>query len=199
MGGRGASSSGGGGNTTLSPTLRAVFGKQGKPQSIDSVLQNTNPNFSTGGTPYRTNCQRCVYAAELGQRGFDVEALPKADRNTDPFNNGNWRNGFVGQTWEGNLGNRTAAVESNIERKMSDWGEGSRAIVYVQWKIGSAHVFNVNNEKGKTVAYDAQSGRRVSLSNYMSQTKPTATMISRVDNLSTPTDLLQYAVKKRGS
>lgn len=204
MGGRGASSGGGGGGgsggstTTLSPELQKVLGKQGKPKGIDQLLQETNPNYQNDRS-YRVNCQRCVYAAELAQRGYDVEALPKVNSATDPFNNGMWMHGFEGQTWESNLGSRAKAVELSINDRMGNWGDGSRAIVYVAWKDGGAHVFNVNREKGNTIAFDAQTGKRVDLGRYLSDAKPTKTMLSRVDNLTKPNNILTNAIKKRGT
>ena len=42
---------------------------------------------------------------------------------------------------------------------MGSWGEGSRAIVKVQYPGGnSGHVFNVEYHRGKLYYYDAQTG-----------------------------------------
>lgn len=189
FGGRGASSSSSG---------NGAFGRQGKPKEIDEALATTNPNYSQG-KEYRVNCQRCVYAYEMQRQGYDVEALAATMDGNDPmFKNQNWRRGFEGQTWSDNLGTRNTMVEKNIVSKMQDWGEGSRAIVYVQWKGGSAHVFNIENKGGKVSIFEAQSGKKHSLSDYLSISKPSMTEISRVDNLKPNLSVMQYAVKKRG-
>lgn len=190
FGGRGASSSSSGGG---------AFGRQGKPKTAEEALANTNPNYSQG-KEYRVNCQRCVYAYEMQRRGYDVEALAATMDGNDPmFKGGNWRHGFEGQTWEGSLGTRNTTVEKNIVGKMQGWGDGSRAVVYVAWKSGSsAHVFNIENNGGNVSIFEAQSGRKLSLSTYLSQAKPSMTSISRVDHLKPNMGVMQHAVKKRG-
>lgn len=189
FGGRGASSSSKGGNS--------ILGKQGKAKTPNEALANANPNFKKG-REYEVNCQRVVYAYELQRQGYDVEALPATMKRNDPMYNGVWQNGFIGQQWEGNLGNRSEAVEQNIVSKMNGWGDGSRAIAYVAWKGGDAHVFNIENKGGKVSIFDGQNGKRYSLSDYINEAKPSSTLISRVDNLKPNNSVLQYAVKKKG-
>ena len=188
MGGRGASSGGIGGS---------VLGKRGKTKTPSEALTNTNPNYNKGAE-YRVNCQRCVYAYELQRRGYDVEAKPRVMQGNDPMNNGVWKTGFENQTWERNLGTRNTQVESNIVSKMQGWGDGSRGIVYVAWKAGRAHVFNVENKGGKVSIFDGQTGKSHNLSDYLSLAKPSSTMISRVDNLKPNINVLRDAVKKKG-
>lgn len=185
----------GGKREGLSKALRAAVGRPtggGKDYMVTAV-KNTNPNN------YRMNCQRCVCAYELQRRGYDVEALPWQGGNSDVmFENGRWMKMFDGQTWDYRLGTRNTQVKRNIEEKMANWGEGARAIVYVAWKTGKAHVFNVEQRDGKLVAVDAQTGRHsFPIESYLDNAKPSKTMISRVDNLK-PNDNFLYAVKKRG-
>lgn len=187
-------------NISNSSNSSAVLGKQGKAKTVDEALANTNPNYGKG-REYGVNCQRCVQAYELQRRGYDVEALAATMTNNDPmFQNNNWMRGFMGQTWtgRGELGSRTSTVEKSIRDKMNTWGDGSRAIVYVAWKAGSAHVFNVENHKGSITISEAQTGKRHSLSEYISIAKPSYTMISRVDNLAVNEAVMKHAVKPRG-
>lgn len=188
MGGRGASSSGG-----------SAFGKRGKANTPNEAVINTNPNYNKG-IEYQINCQRCVYAYELRRRGYDVEALPHTMKQNDPMMNriSMWGHGFIGQQWEDNLGKRNKEVEQSIVSKMQQWGDGARAIVYVAWKQGGAHVFNIENHKGKVAAFDAQKGIELKLNDSISKAKPSATMISRVDNLKPNNKVMHYAVKKKG-
>lgn len=190
FGGRGASSSSGKGGSP-------VLGKQRKEKTPAEALANTNPNYGKG-KEWGVNCQRCVYAYELQRQGYDVEAKPRVMSGNDPMMNGNWMRGFENQTWERNLGTRSTTVEKNIVSNMQGWGDGSRAIVYVAWKGGSAHVFNVENVGGKVSIFDGQTGKSHTLSEYLSLAKPSYTMISRVDNLKPNESVLQYAVKKKG-
>jgi hypothetical protein len=175
----------------------SAFGKQGKAKTPNEALANTNPNFNKG-REYQINCQRCVYAYELQRQGYDVEAKPRVMNGKDPMDNGTWKNGFENQTWEGSLGTRNTSVEKNIVSKMQGWGDGSRGIVYVAWKGGNAHVFNIENKGGKVSIFDGQVGKSYSLSDYLSLAKPSSTMLSRVDNLKPNNNVLQYAVKKKG-
>lgn len=176
----------------------SVFGKQGKAKTPEEALANANPNFNKG-REYQINCQRCVYAYEMQRQGYDVEALPHTMTQNDPMNGmSRWGQGFVGQKWESNLGTRNTAVEQNIVSKMQQWGDGSRGIVYVAWKGGNAHIFNIENKGGKVSIFDGQVGKSYNLSDYLSLAKPSSTMLSRVDNLKPNNNVLQYAVKKKG-
>ena len=165
-------------------------------------MANANPNYNQG-EEYQINCQRVALAYEAQRQGYDVEALPALlDRVNDPiFDNGQWKEGFHGQTWTtfGELGKRTKQVEKNIVSKMQEWGDGSRAIVYVAWKHGDAHVFNIENKGGNVSIFDGQNGKQYKLGEYISDAKPTFTMISRVDNLKPNTNVMRIAVKKKGT
>ncbi|MBR1835758.1 MAG: hypothetical protein IJ783_00565 [Kiritimatiellae bacterium] len=63
------------------------------------------------------------------------------------------------------LGNRSSTKErgwnakQEIVRLMSDAGDGARGIIRIGWAKFSGHVFNVRNENGKVIYYDAQNGR----------------------------------------
>lgn len=107
---------------------------------------------------------------------------------------------YEGQRWERNLGSRTATVAQAIKDKMTNWGEGSRAVVYVAWKGGAAHVFNVEQTSEGTIGIDAQTGKagHTLLDRYISSAKPSSVMISRVDGLKEKDDM-SYALKRKGT
>lgn len=200
----GSCNSGGKGNSS-GGTVTPILGKKGRAKTSEEALSNANPNFDPKdpNNEYGENCQRVVLAYEALRQGYDVEALPAIlDKLNDPmFDNGNWMNGFQGQTWTGygELGKRNKQVAKNIVSQMQEWGDGSRAIAYVAWKRGNAHVFNIENKGGEVSVFDAQDGKQYKLREYISDAKPTFTMISRVDNLKPNLDVMQYAVKKKGS
>lgn len=58
MGGRGGSYS-----------RSSALGARGKAKTVDQALKDTNPHYSEG-REYQVNCQRCVYAYEMGRRGI---------------------------------------------------------------------------------------------------------------------------------
>ena len=193
----GSCNSGGkGGSSSVDP----ILGKKGRAKTPKEALANTNPNRKKGRT-YEENCQRCVYALEAQLRGYDVEALPAIfPERKDPMFQYNtaWEQGFVGIKWVNNLGKRNKEVEQNIVDKMQQWGSGSRAIAYVEWKDGYAHAFNIVNKGGKISILDGQSGKQFKLKDYLKDTKPSKTEIARVDNLKFDQNTIKHAVKQRG-
>lgn len=171
------------------------------PYSPEQAVQNVNPNYSTGWE-YRQNCQRCVWAYELQRRGYDVEAKPTYTGDTLP-SNGNWKqlgnlstdnkNGFdiYGRTYKSEI--------TSINNQMKSWGDGSRAIVRVVWKgRRSGHVFNIENKGGQIIAYDAQPGKKINLSDYMKNTRRGYTALFRTDNAKIDISQADDYVKVKG-
>ena len=175
MGGRGASSTSKGNRSSAAP------------MTPEQAMAATNPNYVLG-PEWQNNCQRCVYAYEMNRRGVLCEAKPRlmdggrTSRNDEVASN--WRNVMEGQTWD-QVGSRSQGkTVSNLDSAMASYGEGSRAVVYVTWKGGrSAHVFNAERVGNHTEYFDAQTGRRVDINEYIGQSMPTRTMVSRIDNL----------------
>lgn len=207
MGGRGSRSNfgGGGNNTSNKPVEKSsitVNGTVVMKSVIESskLLGGTNPLWGERGpdgntTAYTHNCQRCTFAYEMRTRGYDVEATDKK-RGADAVASG-WMSAFEGMNYEKVGARRKTQITSKVEEKMSEYGAGSRAIVYVAWDGGSAHVFNVAWDGSKLTSVDAQTNRRDVLDDYASRCKPSKTMIARVDNLSPSELYLNGAIKPR--
>ena len=178
MGGRGSGSGlkqsdgprgGGGGDTKWNqpntpqmrppaPNIRGVIGAKGKPISATHAVKSINPFRDAEYGDYSENCQRCVVAFELNRRGYKVEAEATWENDTYPRGN-HWLSAFKGGKLEDVGARNTAAISKNVLSKMGSWGEGSRAIVKVQYPGGnSGHVFNVEYHRGKLYYYDAQTG-----------------------------------------
>ena len=87
-----------------------------------------------------------------------------------------------------------------INEQMKDWGDGSRAVVKVIWKNSrSGHVFNIENKGGKIIAYDAQPGKKIDLSDYMSQSRRGGyTALYRTDNAKIDMSQVSDYVKMKG-
>lgn len=197
MGGRGASSSGGDG---LPAKFRSALGRRGKQRDTDTALKTANPKYHEDST-YRINCQRVIYAYEMQRRGYKVQALPNSTRGADGFSNsvgGGFRRVFEGQTWDRVPGARPTrkGAEKFIRSKFDDWGDGARAAVSITWNNArSGHVFNVEKVNGKVMICEAQSGKKRELSEYLAMGKPGSIQISRLDNLTKPTDNLLKCIK----
>ena len=161
---------------------------------------------------YHQNCQKCCQTFELRMRGYDVEALERpADRSKEfrELNDAGWDMAMYipkknetfeayGNKWfAGDMkyeinssqmkplsNSRSLTQKKDIERIVSETGDGSRFQCCIAWKNGGAHVFNIINDKGKVRFIDSQSGE-ADVSRYFDtgNIKPKSTMLIRVDNL----------------
>ena len=162
---------------------------------IHEAMVNTNPHFGEG-EEWRTNCQRCVYAYELNRRGVKCEAKPSILNGIDPCSL-SWENVMVNQTWD-KVGSRSRRITiQNIENKMKEFGNGSRGIIYLKWKDGESHVFNVENVGGKIKYIEAQSAKEIKVKNYMKIAKPSSVKLSRIDNLEPNWYLIDQAIERK--
>ena len=174
-----------------------VLGTQGQPIPMTTAVKTVNPNYKKNKA-YKINCQRVVYAYEMQRRGYNVEA----QGNFTPYDGfanaytGGYRNVFRGQHWIGNLGTRRKTVINNIHNQMNQWGDGARAVIQVAWNgRRSGHIFNIEQVNGRSIAIDAQTGHRVSLTQYINQAMPSSVQMCRLDNLTTPTNNLLKCIK----
>lgn len=155
------------------------------PEPIERALRNTNPLYKTG-PEYRVNCQRCVPTYELQRRGYIVRAKPalvdKDDYISDndvTVKRGIWLKPFKGMKWS-----RSGVTMGEIEKAMSQFGDGARAEVYVSWsdRKGS-HVFIAEQSQGKTLFIDPQTGDG-DCSRYFTEAEERSIMFARIDGLS---------------
>lgn len=199
FGGRGASTSdggtpgGGGGNGeqtwtgNMGPrvyeTAEEALGVKGRPMGTEQAALGANPNYNSAYSEYSENCQRCVQAYEARRRGYDVVAQPTYEGDT--MSRGDqWTNGFVGAKVESIGATTSKKVAKNLDAKMAEYGEGSRAVVSVQWAGCSfGHVVNVERRRGETIFRDAQTGNRYSAKNFFAKVQPKSVTVTRVDNL----------------
>ncbi|MBE5826411.1 MAG: hypothetical protein E7307_07205 [Butyrivibrio sp.] len=134
-----------------------------------SDAKAVNPNFDSSALEWTNNCQRCVPAYEMRQRGYDVKATPRPTVLKKSFFTGEVEKVVTNDdhlSWHpfdawippdsvpcpGGIG--------DIEKKMSEWGDGSRAEVMVYWQgaHGGGHVFVAQQINGITHFIDPQSG-----------------------------------------
>lgn len=181
------------GSTTAEPDKDGAMREVPKTQSAESIeesCKNVNPHFGHDDK-YSTNCASCSVAFELRQRGYDVQARPRNySENVANFWNDNKRGRgsftdsfstmdayYIGTT-------RKANAKADLESEMQKYGNGSRAIVFIEWdgrKVG--HYFNIVNDGGNIEYIDSQiskSGEYVS--DYLKDAKPSRTRIFRTDD-----------------
>ena len=207
MGDRGQNSRGGGNkfSSGLNPygdlsqvTLDEAIGAQGVPKSMVDAFYESNPYYSMEYDDYSSNCQRCVMAYEMRRQGYDVIALPTYKGDEMPYGNNMYA--ALGNITPKKVGGRNATDNfNNIESKMKEWGEGSRAILEVVWSgsMGSGHVVNLEYKNGVLHYYDAQDKKRdigiQALKHTLSRAKPRLTAIVRTDT-ATVTEEMKYMV-----
>lgn len=201
MGGRGTSSftrrqtgkwSSGLGSVVPS-TLKEAIGTKGESNSIADSIVETNPNWSASYREFSENCQRCVVAYELNRRGYDVTALPTYKGDTlpnvvhfDPATEtyeGRWKGAFRNAKTINVGASSASGVISNIESRMKSYGSGSRAVVQIFYKGGGGHVFNVENQRGRVVFVEAQTGKIKNIKQTMSSVRTESVNLVRTDNL----------------
>lgn len=206
MGGRGSSSmsnipnggvpngspNGNGGNWSGSPniqqptSMREALGTKGKSLSIADAVMGANPYYSGSYREFSENCQRCVVAYEARRRGYNVTAQPTFSGDVIPtvvHGNGRWQGAFKNAKRLDVSGKNIESVTSKINAKMKDFGNGSRAVVAVQWKKGGGHVINIENRSGKVYYVDAQVGQKYTSSNFFKNVNLSSVALVRTDNL----------------
>ncbi len=179
-------------------SLSEALGAKGKPMSEANAWFDANPYYSDKYAEFSSNCQRCVFAYEMRRRGYDVIAQPTYKGDSMPYG-ANWTGAMKGMSRVAIGKSTEKATIKNIEKQMSSWGEGSRAIIRIKWAGGnSGHVINCEQKNGKLHVYDVQSNKRVTGVKYLEKYLPYATLshteLFRTDN-ATPTDDMRFMVR----
>lgn len=178
-------------------TAAEALGTQGRAMGVEKATLGANPNYSPEYREYSENCQRCVQAYEARRRGYDVVAHPTYNGDTMPSGN-NWTNGFVEAKTESIASSTRKAVQNKLDKKMAEYGEGSRAVVSVQWSGANfGHVINVERKGGKTIYRDAQTGVQYKGNNFFKNVNPKSVSVTRVDNLPFSDAIGQAVTKDR--
>lgn len=131
---------------------------------MDDVIQGCNPYYSAsktlGDKRYTWNCQRCVMAFVARLRGYKVEAKPRRVSlgGRDPiFLDGGLKKIFAGATDDHVEGRTGDDQRKEVERLLTEWGNGAIGLVSVAWaKKSSAHIFVAMNDNGVIKYIDPQ-------------------------------------------
>lgn len=158
--------------------------------SMKEDLAATNPRFHEG-LEWQTNCQRCVGAYEMRRRGYDVTSKPRPMSSGEPDKHDElpymlashgWPRMFGDMEPERVSGSTYEATVKRIVGKMNGFGDGSRAIVRVQWKgRNGGHVFIAEQMDGEVRFIDPQTNSDDCL-RYFRLAEKNETFILRVDD-----------------
>lgn len=123
-------------------------------------LAATNPRYKPLDPKWSVNCQRCVSAYEARRRGYDVTAKPGGiadDRLPSMFDPGGWPHMYRDFDLVDCAADSRNGVRARVDSLMGEWGDGSRAIVYVEWENQNfGHVFIAERVNGTTRYVDPQ-------------------------------------------
>lgn len=123
-------------------------------------LAATNPRYKPLDPKWSVNCQRCVSAYEARRRGYDVTAKPGGiadDRLLSMFDPGGWPHVYRDFDLVDCAADSRNGVRARVDSLMGEWGDGSRAIVYVEWENQNfGHVFIAERVNGTTRYVDPQ-------------------------------------------
>lgn len=157
---------------------------------LEEMITHVNPKYNEDGK-YRTNCANCSVAHEIQMRGYDVEALPRDYKKKiasfwydGKFGRGSWTDCFEGGIKPDDISaKRKTQIYDKIKEKMNEYGNGSRAVVFVQWDSESGHYFNVDLIDGELRFSDSQNGKmNDDVIKYFGFVKPSKTRLFRTDN-----------------
>ena len=156
-----------------------IKGEHTREQDLSAV----NPNYGKG-EEWGKNCQRVVYTYEARRRGIDIEAESRFLTGSDPME-AHWKEICKGMQWKQPNQITPHGTKLAIDKAMIGFGDGSRAVVYVEWKgvtPRQAHVFIAENVGGKIVYVDPQNNDDNVDSNFWAAI-PEKTEFARLDNL----------------
>lgn len=161
--------------------------------TVAEIVKAVNKHF-TDGREWQYNCANCAVAAEARARGYDVISKERDfSKNNkipsfwydDEKGRGSWTDSFEGiKNEEITKAYRRPKILGAVKEKMEEYGDGSRAIIFVQWDNSkSGHYFNVTNDGGNIVFFDPQSGEMgENVENYFLRSVPSKNRIFRVDD-----------------
>lgn len=169
--------------------------------ATEKGLAAVNPHFAEG-YKWQNNCQRCVVAWELRQRGYDVTARPFAAHD-DIGDSGVACWEFDHNAWSNDselvkLSKGKKKFKQAVSDAFEEWGDGARAIVRVKWDRrhgGGGHFFSARREGDKIVYEDPQAGtvRDIDATLDNCSSGPLQLWMMRVDDRNL-TDLVKEAV-----
>lgn len=179
--------------------------------SHTSQLQDVkavNPEYKNDTTgEYSHNCIECTLAYEMRRRGYDVEAIPDLNGESDATED-NWYiedvykdvyseenkhfiRDYLGEEIEAYLPNDEQATEhikNSIKEEYGSELSDARGSASIYWKNGGGHSFVWEMTDDNLRFYDCQTGQEISITDYTS--KAEYFYFVRTDNLT----LTEYAM-----
>lgn len=158
---------------------------RGDPESLADAVGKTNPHYSSGEKQWRNNCTRCVVAAEMRARGYQVVA---AGRETGDYSELILREVFDNvylRRFNAPSGGRMSSIVRDIAEDVDgkiDKSVEARLWIHWRWKgTRSGHIVMGEIRDGKLSVYDPQTGQTHSAKDFAGRV--TRVEYVRVDDL----------------
>ena len=171
------------------------------PRPLNKNLEAVNPKHDRYGTV--NNCQYCVVAADMRERGYDVQARLRNDGGYEK-DISKWYNNppkFTHLTVppltkdESNDSRRERAY-SMMMKHLEKQGEGARGYFGVEFMWGGGHAMYYKVENGKVNIYNPQNTND-DITNTLAMAHPNGFSYLRLDNLTPREDGVGDAVISR--
>ena len=171
------------------------------PPPLNKNLEAVNPKHDRYGTV--NNCQYCVVAADMRERGYDVQARLRNDGGYEK-DISKWYNNppkFTHLTVppltkdESNDSRRERAY-SMMMKRLEKQGEGARGYFGVEFMWGGGHAMYYKVENGKVNIYNPQNTND-DITNMLAMAHPNGFSYLRLDNLTPCEDGVGDAVISR--
>ena len=171
------------------------------PPPLNKNLEAVNPKHDRYGTV--NNCQYCVVAADMRERGYDVQARLRNDGGYEK-DISKWYNNppkFTHLTVppltkdESNDSRRERAY-SMMMKRLEKQGEGARGYFGVEFMWGGGHAMYYKVENGKVNIYNPQNTND-DITNTLAMAHPNGFSYLRLDNLTPRNDSVGDAVISR--
>ncbi|MEO3976705.1 toxin glutamine deamidase domain-containing protein [Streptomyces sp. CAU 1734] len=129
---------------------------QSADEQIKGTLERINTKYNRDDPAYSHNCTSVVQAYELSRRGQSVKAGP-----LEPGKTGGRPLSVIEEAWGASFTTAYSSLPSDSDGGRAEVEEafkepGSRGVVFVAWRSGGAHVFNVENSGGTVRFVDGQ-------------------------------------------
>ena len=171
------------------------------PPPLNKNLEAVNPKHDRYGTV--NNCQYCVVAADMRERGYDVQARLRNDGGYEKdiskwYNNPPefTRLNVPPLTKDESNDSRRERAYSMMMKHLEKQGEGARGYFGVKFMWGGGHAMYYKVENGKVNIYDPQNTND-DITNTLAMAHPNGFSYLRLDNLTPREDGVGDAVISR--
>ncbi len=171
------------------------------PPPLNKNLEAVNPKHDRYGTV--NNCQYCVVAADMRERGYDVQARLRNDGGYEK-DISKWYNNppkfthlnVPPLTKDESNDSRRERAYSMMMKHLEKQGEGARGYFGVEFMWGGGHAMYYKVENGKVNIYNPQNTND-DVTNILAMTSPNGFSYLRLDNLTPRNDGVGDAVISR--